>query len=149
MHRFPSPDMEREANAFASAFLMPAKDIRSAFLGRQITLALLGALKPEWRVSMQALLMRAASLGMLSLGQQQYLWKQINARGFRLREPPQFDISEERPTILPRVLDVHKTALGYSDTDLFKMLRIDPAEMRAMYDIGKDPRERPRITLIT
>jgi Zn-dependent peptidase ImmA (M78 family)/transcriptional regulator with XRE-family HTH domain len=150
MHRFPSADMEREANTFASALLMPAKDIKSAFLGRQITLSLLGALKPEWRVSMQALLMRASSLGLLSLGQQQYLWKQISARGFRLREPPQFDIAEEAPTIIFRMLEVHKTALGYTAADLLKMLKIDPADMRLMYGVGAEPsREKPRITLIT
>ena len=59
MHRFPSPDMENEAHAFASAFLMPAGDIRPYLQSRRIDLQLLASLKPEWRVSMQSIIMRA------------------------------------------------------------------------------------------
>ena len=74
MHRFPSPTMEKEANEFASALLMPADDIRQYFIGRRIDLALLASMKPEWRVAMQALLMRASSLECLTKNQAQYLW---------------------------------------------------------------------------
>jgi Zn-dependent peptidase ImmA (M78 family) len=48
-------------------------------------LQLLASLKTEWKVSMQALLMRATSLGALTKNQTQYLWKQISARRLRLR----------------------------------------------------------------
>ena len=34
MHRVPSPTMEDEANAFASALLMPARDVRPYLSGR-------------------------------------------------------------------------------------------------------------------
>jgi Zn-dependent peptidase ImmA (M78 family) len=151
MHRFPSANMETEANTFASAFLMPANDIRPAFLGRNIDLSLLGALKPEWRVSMQSLLMRAASLGFIPVGRQQYLWKQIKAIGIRLREPPQFDFPPEYPTIMQRVFTIHRTALGYSTDDLAKLLCINPDEMIALY---RDPsaandNPRPKLTIMT
>jgi transcriptional regulator with XRE-family HTH domain len=53
MHRFPTPNMETEATEFASALLMPSADIGTAFKSRpRITLELLAALKPEWKVSM-------------------------------------------------------------------------------------------------
>jgi len=87
MHRFPTANMEDEANQFASAFLLPAVDMRAAFAGRRVTLDLLASLKPEWRVAMQALLMRAKSLGYVDNNQSRYLWQQISARGWRLREP--------------------------------------------------------------
>jgi Zn-dependent peptidase ImmA (M78 family) len=82
MHRFPTENMETEANEFASTLLMPSADMRSAFLGRRVTLELLAALKPEWKVAMQALLMRATSLKCVSPNQARYLWQQISARGF-------------------------------------------------------------------
>jgi Zn-dependent peptidase ImmA (M78 family)/transcriptional regulator with XRE-family HTH domain len=148
MHRFPSANMEDEANAFASAFLMPANDIRSAFLRRNIDLPLLGALKPEWKVAMQALLMRASALGFVPPGRQQYLWKQINARGIRLREPPQYDFPREYPTIMPRIFEVHKKSLGYSDNDLARMLCINAPEMIAMYGAPSPPaNDNPRSKL--
>jgi Zn-dependent peptidase ImmA (M78 family) len=52
LHRFPGPNMEREANEFASALLMPARDIRGGLSGR-LDLRRLAALKADWRVSMQ------------------------------------------------------------------------------------------------
>ena len=36
MHRFPTPNMEREANAFAVALLMPTTEVRPYFVGRQL-----------------------------------------------------------------------------------------------------------------
>jgi Zn-dependent peptidase ImmA (M78 family) len=150
MHRFPSANMEDEANNFASAFLMPANDIRAAFVGRNVDLALLGALKPEWRVSMQSLLMRASSLGFVPTGRQQYLWKQINAKGLRLREPPQYDFDREQPTIMRRIVEIHKTALRYSDSDLARMLGINKHDIIAMYgDSSANDNPRPKFTIMT
>src|SRR5260221_2966706 len=93
MHRFPTAEMEEEANEFASALLMPATDIKEAFAGRRISLELLAALKPEWKVAMQALLMRAKSLGYVDSNQNRYLWQRIIARGWRLREPPELEFA--------------------------------------------------------
>ena len=45
--------MEKEANEFASALLMPKAEIAAAFRVRRLDMARLAALKPEWRVSMQ------------------------------------------------------------------------------------------------
>ena len=151
MHRFPSATMETEANYFASSLLMPSNDIRSAFLGRNVDLSLLGALKPEWRVSMQSLLMRASALGFVPIGRQQYIWKQINARGLRLREPPQFDFPPEYPSIMHRIFDIHQTALGYSIPDLARMLCVNASEMVAMYGdpLAANDNPRAKFTIMT
>jgi Zn-dependent peptidase ImmA (M78 family)/transcriptional regulator with XRE-family HTH domain len=149
MHKFPSATMEEEANEFASNLLMPSADLRQAFKGRRIDLALLGALKPEWLVSMQALLMRAKTLGFLTEGQNQYLWKQISARGLRLQEPPQFDFPKEIPTVMPRVIEVYKSALAYSDDEFAKLLVIFPDDVASMYGNGRDKRPRPKLTILT
>jgi len=87
MHKFPTPEMEDEAQQFASHFLMPDTDIRASFTGRRVTLELLASLKPEWKVAMQALLMKAKSLNAVLPNQYRYLWQQISSRGWRLREP--------------------------------------------------------------
>ena len=54
-------DVEEQANLFASEFLMPAHTIVSYLEG--LTFQKLGGLKREWKVSMQALIMRAHQLG--------------------------------------------------------------------------------------
>lgn len=138
MHRFPTPNMEQEANEFAVAFLMPTSDMRPYFVGKKIDLAVLAALKPEWRVSMAALLMRAQKLGYLSDNQYTYLWKQISARGYRLREPPELDFELERPELLPQMISVHLSALGYSIEDLSRLLHVGTKELTELYGIGVD-----------
>jgi Zn-dependent peptidase ImmA (M78 family)/transcriptional regulator with XRE-family HTH domain len=147
MHRFPTPNMEAEADQFAAALLMPAEDIKSYFVGQRIDLQLLAALKTEWKVSMQALLMRAASLGVLTKNQTQYLWKQISARRLRLREPPELDFAPEQPTVINTILQVHTDALSYSLTELAKFLHIFEADLCDQYSLGPKT-ERPRFAVL-
>lgn len=112
MHRFPTPKMELEANEFASAFLMPAAEICAAFRGRKVTLPLLASLKPECKTAMQALLMRASSLDLISPNQARYLWQQISARGWRLQEPADVEVPPEAPVVLPSIIRFHLGDLG-------------------------------------
>jgi Zn-dependent peptidase ImmA (M78 family) len=150
MHRFPTADMEDEANTFASALLMPAADIRPSFQGRKITLELLAALKPEWRVAMQALLMRASNLGFLGPNQSRYLWQQISARGWRLREPAELDFPAEAPKVLPSIVKSHLSDLGYSVKELMVLARVYESEFIDMYgDFGPEAPPRPRFRIVS
>ena len=146
MHRLPSASMEDEANAFASALLMPADDIRPSFLGRKVDLKVLAALKPEWRVSMQAILMRARGIRAVSENQAQYLWKQISARKYRLREPPELDFPSEKPTILASIIKLHREAFGYTVADLGSILHEHESGVVSMYPI-ENATEKPRAKL--
>ncbi|WP_417481605.1 XRE family transcriptional regulator [Maricaulis sp.] len=137
MHRFPTPQMEKEADAFASELLMPVDDIRPAFVGRKIDLKLLGALKPEWKVSMGSLLMKAKTVGALSTNQATYLWKQMSARGYRLKEPAGLDFEPEKATVLEDLLKVHKDALGYSQEDLLRLFQIHEDDFADFYEGGR------------
>jgi len=150
MHRFPTPNMEQEANEFAVALLMPTADIRPYFVGRRIDLALLASLKPEWKVSMAALLMRAHKLGFLTDNQNVYLWKQISARGYRLREPPQLDFEPEQPELLNQIVQLHFDSLEYSQASLSQLLCVHEREFQDLYPrAGKKPKpKKPRITII-
>lgn len=134
MHEVPSPEMEDEANRFASALLMPAADIRSQF--GTVSLQRLAAMKRGWRVSMGALLMRADSVGLLSSGQKQYLWRQMSTRGYRLQEPPSTEFPREQPTALPDILRLHMEDLGYSLKDLSAALHLHVHEFRQMFQVG-------------
>jgi Zn-dependent peptidase ImmA (M78 family)/transcriptional regulator with XRE-family HTH domain len=143
MHRFPSPNMEMEANSFASAMLMPAADIKPYFIGKRVDLALLASLKPEWKVAIQALLMRGTSLEVIAKNRAQYLWKQINARRIRLREPPELDFAPESPTAINSFVRVHREALGYSEADLAALLHMLESDFRHTYPaVATMPRSR-------
>jgi len=147
MHRFPSPNMEQEANDFAVALLMPTQDIRPYFLGRRIDLSLLASLKPEWKVSMAALLMRAHKLKFLTDNQHVYLWKQISMKGYRLREPPELDFEKEKPELVNQIIDLHFNSLGYTSDELSKLLNFHVDALKDLYGIDKNP-NAPRLTIV-
>ncbi|MFI5014864.1 MAG: ImmA/IrrE family metallo-endopeptidase [Hyphomicrobiales bacterium] len=149
MHRFPTANMESEANEFASALLMPVAEIRASFIGRRVTLELLAALKPEWRVAMQALLMRASSLGFLTANQSRYLWQQISSRGWRLREPVELDFEPEAPTVLNAIINAHLIDLGYSVGQLTALVRMHEGEFAEMYGGFAAPLpNKPRLRIV-
>ncbi|MGE0116626.1 MAG: ImmA/IrrE family metallo-endopeptidase [Dongiaceae bacterium] len=138
MHRFPNASMEKEANEFASALLMPAVDIKPALMGR-IDLRRLAALKPEWRVSMQALLYRAQSLKLIEPNQANWLWRQFNTSRMRLREPPELDFQRETPGVVSRMLSLHLDTFGYSKAEFAKLIQLHEEQLASYYDLDAKP----------
>lgn len=135
-----SEDCESEANEFAASFLMPERDIRPHFHAR-LTLDDLASLKQYWKVSMQALLIRARVTGRITEAHSTRLWKRLSMLGYRSNEP--VIIEREQPTLLRDVLLVHRNELGYSDSELSDLLRLNVNEFRQRY-LG----ERPALRLI-
>jgi len=89
LHRHAAPHgqkAEQDANAFASAFLMPAASVR-AHAPRFATLDQLMRLKKIWGVSLAAMTYRLHKLGLLSDWHYRKLYIEISKRGFRKAEP--------------------------------------------------------------
>lgn len=80
------PEAERQANAFASAFLMPKSSV-FAYGRSSPTLARLLELKKTWNVSVAALNYRLHVLSLTSDWQYRSLCVQISQSGYRMREP--------------------------------------------------------------
>ena len=133
MHKIPRPEMEREANKFAEELLMPMYDIAPSLQG--INLGKLADLKVYWKVSMAALLHRAESLGGVSERNARYLWMQMGKAGYRLREP--VDIPVEQPKTVSDMVWLHLEELGYSISDLCKLLSIEEKEFISLYGYKK------------
>jgi len=81
---------EREANAFASSFLMPDADVR-AKMPRPITVDVVIRTKVRWRVSAMALAHRLHAIGMVSDWQYKSICIELARRGFRSGEPNGID----------------------------------------------------------
>jgi Zn-dependent peptidase ImmA (M78 family)/transcriptional regulator with XRE-family HTH domain len=143
-HQVPSLEMEKQANDFASEFLIPHNDVRPYFKGRRIDLTLLAHMKPEWRVSMASLLYAAGDLGYLGPGQKQMLWKKFSAMRYRLREPQELDFPIEQTTLDRFLIEAHVAELGYTMEDLSKMLAFPAEDICNMYGLPK-PRRGLRV----
>lgn len=78
-------DVEEQANRFAAEFLMPAHVIGPQLMN--LTLGKLSDLKAEWGVSMQAIFERAYRMGKATAEDRQKFYRQMNSRGWKVREP--------------------------------------------------------------
>jgi Zn-dependent peptidase ImmA (M78 family)/DNA-binding XRE family transcriptional regulator len=133
MHAYPTPAMEQEADEFASALLMPAMDIGPELSG--LTLAKAAALKPIWRVSMAALIYRAAALEAITKSQAEYLWRVRAAKGWTTQEPPSLDIPLEQPTLVPALIEHFLDDAGVTQSDLGRLLHLHYSEVAELYDL--------------
>ena len=123
-----SEQVEDEANAFTSAFLMPRREIKPHL--RDLSVSKLGQLKRHWRVSMAALLMRATQLGTIPPADQRRLWMEMSQHGWRTREPEQFDVLGEEPGHLYRdLVTLHRKDLGYSPEEIGTLVNLFAADV--------------------
>lgn len=81
-----SKNAEYEANAFASAFLMPERDVR-AEVPRVLAISQLIEKKHRWRVSLAALVYRLRKLEKLTEARYRGLYIEMGKRGYRKDEP--------------------------------------------------------------
>jgi Zn-dependent peptidase ImmA (M78 family)/transcriptional regulator with XRE-family HTH domain len=96
--------VENEANMFSSEFLMPERAMRDE-MRLPITLTGLAKLKLRWGVSIQALIMRARSLKIVTDRQTKYLFTQLSAQGWRTREPSNLDVKTELPKLVRSMIE--------------------------------------------
>lgn len=137
MHKYPTESMEKEANSFAAALLMPAADIAPDLRG--ITLEKAAALKPYWKVSVGSLLYKAKTLKSVDEGQMQYLWRKRSALGWNTKEPESLDFPNEQPTLLNALLQNMQDDLGYSLEELSTALHLHLDEISQMYGVKQRP----------
>lgn len=78
---------ERQANMFASAFLLPKDSFGKDVASYPTNLKYYQFLKNKWKVSIQAMIYRTHQLGIISDNQYQYLMRQISKNGWRIKEP--------------------------------------------------------------
>lgn len=138
----PYVEMESEADRFAAAFLMPAKDIAPEL--DPVTLEHLIQLKPAWKVSVQALIHRARDIGKIEDRRYASLFQMLSRAGYRRNEP--LPLPAEEPTLFGRLLSLYKDELGYSYKDIARLLAISEDDFWHWYVPEK---WRPRLLTST
>jgi Zn-dependent peptidase ImmA (M78 family) len=132
MHAEPgsSSVQERQADEFASEFLMPASDIRAGLRG-EVDLNKLLSLKQRWGVSMAALARRALSLNVVSDWQYRNLMVEMSALGYRTQEPG--SIAPEHPRRLRGLVTRLVDELDYSAQQIADAVGLLPEELDSLY----------------
>jgi Zn-dependent peptidase ImmA (M78 family)/DNA-binding XRE family transcriptional regulator len=140
MHQIPNSNMEKQADAFAAEFLLPAEETRNSL--DNLSLDKLSALKQYWKVSMAFIIYRAKELNKISENQARYLYAQMARLGYRTKEPEWLEPPREQPKLFFELIDVHLKDLGYSEEELSDLLLIDKSEF---FDIFKQDSKRLRL----
>lgn len=94
--------IEGQAHHFAGAFLFPANSFQREIWG--LSLDSFRSLKPTWKVSIAAMISRAAQLEMLDEESAKRLWINLGRRGWRQREPLD-DLPSEQPKLMAKAAD--------------------------------------------
>jgi len=112
--------MEKQAHYFAGAFLMPEGTLSSEIYG--IDLDSLVKLKERWKVSIAAIVMRLASIDMISENRKYRLFQLMSARHMRRHEPLDGVIEKEKPRLIKKIIElIHEERL-IEDGELFEKI---------------------------
>ena len=150
--------MENQAHHFAAEFLMPSTVFARNF--RATTVEGLKLTKRAWKVSMQAALVHANRIGLVSESQYQHMWRTLSARGYRRKEPLDEYFQPEQPVMLrsafetllsanPAMKDELLVALPYHGNEIEQMCGlpsgtlVDHDAPAGVFDIGLSQRQRP------
>lgn len=122
--------VEEEANLFASAFLLPrdsfGQEVMSSSIEHFITL------KKRWNVSIQAMIMRCQTIGILSENQILYLWKQISRRRMKKNEPFDNEMPPEKPSLLRLGMEALIKEGIMTPTEIVDYLKLYPKEIEEL-----------------
>lgn len=121
--------LEKEANAFAGAFLMPDVDVR-AICNRPIySVDDLAEYKKRWRVSVSALNYRLRELTLLSESKYTSNYVEMSRRGWLRQEPN--GIAREQSSVLQDVVD-DLLRSGVTKTKIADEIGVPPTEIEAL-----------------
>lgn len=118
-------DMEKFMNRFAGALLVPEDMLLDDLCGSgRLDIRYYIELKKKYRVSAQALIVRASQIGAITENQYQYLMKQVSQKGYRLSEPLDNAYQLLLPRYLKQAMIMIKRDRKISGDEFMHMLKI-------------------------
>ena len=132
----PGKEAEDQAHRFAGEFLAPSHLMEPQLRG--LNMGKLAPLKMEWKISMQAIVMRARDLGVIDSRQHKSLMVQLSKNGYRTREPINLDPPVEQPTLLFDMVQYFEQSMEFSRAELLALLNIGETDFWTYY---RDPND--------
>ena len=127
-------EMEAEADRFAGAFLLPERELRRQL--KKFDLRQVANLKRYWKVSMQAIAMRAFHLKLITPYQRKMFFIQMGKLQMRKNEP--YEPPRESPRKIKRMLRHFRSVLEYTTAEMARALFVSEAKLAGMYDFADD-----------
>jgi Zn-dependent peptidase ImmA (M78 family) len=131
--------VEKQADEFAGAFLMPRKTAQYSFAG--LTYSKLTELKLYWKVSKQAIIMRSRQIGVINDTKFKSLFIELSRYGERKKESVEIPI--DKPVLFQKIVAAHQKHLGYSLKRIAEeLIGISEADYYEWFDY-----DRPRLRI--
>ena len=108
-----NPKFDEEANQFASEFLIPEKEVYQDLVNMTCEKAYY--LKSKWKVSMAALIKKAADTNAITQSRYKSLMVQMSKMGYRKKEPN--PIAKEKPTLFKEIIDVYMKKRNFTSLE--------------------------------
>lgn len=124
------PRLERQANRFAGAFLLPRPTFSSEVASTSLNY--FEQLKKRWRVAIAAMVYRCKDLGILTDAQVNYLWRQMNAKGIRRKEPLDDTLEHCSPSVLKAALEMLISHRVQTKGDIEEAINLNGADIESL-----------------
>lgn len=129
--------MEKQANKFAGAFLLPANNFTDDVVS--ISMEYLVRLKKKWKVSVSAMVVRLKDLEYITDDQALYLNKKISWNHWRQNEPLDYSIEVEMPELFKKSLNVLEHSDIMSKSDVKDQLLLPSEFLEKVFDTDFEP----------
>lgn len=106
-------DKEKEANVFASEFLMPENEIRNSL--KQLKMSDLGDLKSYWLTSMSSLIRKAKDLNCIDENRYRFFMIEMSRYGYNKKEP--IEVFIDSPSCFKNAYQLLKEELSFNIDD--------------------------------
>lgn len=127
-----SRDIEKEANEFASEFLLPLDELR-AFVFGYLNIEQLAELKRYWKVSMQAILYKAKEGGLITPTNFKSMMIEFSKQKIRINEPKILEPEPEYPQLLNGLIKMHLNELQLTLEELSQIVKLNTNEFTSKY----------------
>jgi Zn-dependent peptidase ImmA (M78 family) len=140
--------IEKQADRLANCLLLPEKEFMEELYAPSLDGFL--ALKERWGASVGAMIMRCASLDVLTEEEARRMWINYNRRGWRNGEPLDGKMEKESPYLIRRSFELLiservqsagdiLTALPFPAVDIEEIADLEPGTLTGLTDARREP----------
>ncbi|BFK81303.1 XRE family transcriptional regulator [Clostridium baratii] len=128
--------LEKQADAFAGAFLLPRESFNKEMITSSIDSFIL--IKRKWKVSVAAMIRRAQDIDILSDNQIKYLKSQMVKYGYYKKEPFDDILEPEKPYLFKQAFEILVDNKILTKEEILDIVKLNKDEALNLYSLKED-----------
>ncbi len=149
-------EIELQAHAFASAFLLPEEEFRKDVSPYATNLAYYTQLKKTWKVSIAAMIRRAKDLDIITADDYSRLMRNMQKQGIRKTEPLDDELVTAEPSLLRQAIKILFDQKVFTPNEFLEELSREygltlyPKDIETLLGLKKgtfDEKENPKVII--